>query len=621
MKTEKNEMIIKCNGRPLHIWISFPRKLEKSQKKFWISGPATITWTTYDPDPFIFKTELDVEEKGDEWALTVPTTLIRRPTESAFDFVQQPLPFRKAKRTFSRGSPSAPVPAYLLDQPMPRRRRRKRARGQSIRTLQKRLNAYQTRAKYPRGSNASISRYGPSYRQIQIAARSADPDVRGTALSQMQNRAADRFVGDGDYRSFLRGVSHYGLRGLGALGGAYAGRGGGIQGMLSGAKTGFSTGAGFSRFVGSGDYDLATNQIIGSGASGPNRQALLNVDPSNLSGDIVYSNHEFVKNIYASIDVSPGTSSFEIEAFPLNPGIASSFPFLSQLAQNFELFEFNGLMFQYKPTSGEFGNNSSNSLGKVVLCTNYDPDADPFKSSVEMENYDYACSTKPAGGCLHGVETAVEQRATNQLYVRTGDSTKSRIFTDLGNFYLATEGVPFGGSGAQSALVGELWVSYQIKLSRSKLFGSFLGRNIPFVLNSGVNAVDQVVDSTGSDPASSLDATFGTSFGTPNGLLISFGPTIDAGRYIMLLYNTSPAVSNTRWFVDSLTNCTSIGGFSAPESTLPSQDRVYTLLIEVNAQGPTNTASIILTTGGSLNPLTAGSYNYLLTQVSDQILN
>ena len=155
------------------------------------------------------------------------------------------------------------------------------------------------------------------------------------------------------------------------------------------------------------------------------------------------------------------------------PGLLGSFPFLSQIAQNFTLYEFVGLVFEYRPLYGESG--TSNSLGKVIMATDYDPDAKVFGNSRAMENYDYAVSSKPSVGMLHGVETARRSTATNMLYVRTGEQVRDKIFSDYGLFQIATEGIPFDPSSAATATVtvGELWVSYKIRLSRATMDQSY----------------------------------------------------------------------------------------------------------------------------------------------------
>ena len=225
---------------------------------------------------------------------------------------------------------------------------------------------------------------------------------------------------------------------------------------------------GLGAFRGLGDYDAAAveaaegapvstyggavdNQLI-SGGNPP-----ISVNASNdLTGDITFSHTEFVANISAT------TTSFENRTFAINPGLAGTFPFLSQLAQNFTLYDLEGLIFEYRPTSGEFGT-TSNSLGKVIMATNYDPSDPAFTTARVMENYDYAVSSKPSLTMRHGVETANKQQALNMSYIRAGETDRDKIFTDLGLFQLATEGLPNTG------LIGELWVTYSCKLSRSRI--------------------------------------------------------------------------------------------------------------------------------------------------------
>lgn len=330
-------------------------------------------------------------------------------------------------------------------------------------------------------NEASEAAFGPSLQYAKMMAMTGKPE-------QLMNRLRYKWYGAGDYTDVMKNIwggRKYIPRGLGALYGGITGAAGAVEGgypgmalgAIKGASSGWSSGAGLSKALGWGDYSV--NQIVSSGEVGMNPQQSVHhvstVD-SDLSGDIVYSNSEFIQNIYANV-TGGVPSSFQVSSFPLNCGMGKTFPFLSQIANNFELYEFVGLMFQYKPTSGNFGSSNSNALGKVVLATNYDPDAPDFVSTLQMENYDYACSTKPSEGCIHGVECSPSQRSTMLLYTRNGTVSKNKVFTDLGNFQIATEGIP--GTGTQEVLIGELWVTYTIKLSRAKIHG-LLGQSIPY---------------------------------------------------------------------------------------------------------------------------------------------
>ena len=287
---------------------------------------------------------------------------------------------------------------------------------------------------------------------------------------QKAARKAFSYKGDGDY-SLGWGSKNTGL-GAGMRSGGRA-----IGNMFGMGNLGQDLGGHLSKFIGWGDYGpTSTNQIIHDGAHDGSQQVISVNAGDDLSGDITIRHTEFVQNITVQAS-GAGNTGFSLQSFAINPALSELFPFLSQLAQNFTLYEFQGLMVQYKPTSGEFGSAGSNSLGKVIFATNYDPDAATFTSSQQMENYDYANSTKPSCGMVHGIETKPSSRATLQMYTRTGTSTKDKVFTDLGLFQVATEGIYANAAGNQ--VIGELWVTYTCKLSRKNLFAS-LGNGAPY---------------------------------------------------------------------------------------------------------------------------------------------
>jgi len=267
---------------------------------------------------------------------------------------------------------------------------------------------------------------------------------------QLQQRQINKYRGLGDYSDLWNTYRKYVPRALGAAVGAYSGR------SAQSTMAGWNAGGNFSKkYLGWGDYGSAsTNQIMGGG-----NQLSVNADASNMSGDIYLSHREFIGNI------TVGSTGFENRTYPLNPGIKAVFPFLSQIAQNFTLYAFEGLIFEYVPLSGE-SSSASNSLGKVVLATDYDSEATGFRDINAMANYDYSNSAKPAVSIIHGVETDPSQRSVNMKYVRSGVVSRDKTFTDYGLFQCATQGVPDTG------IVGELWVAYRIRLSRANIESS-----------------------------------------------------------------------------------------------------------------------------------------------------
>lgn len=403
------------------------------------------------------------------------------------------------------------------------KKRRKAMKAGKTAIRQKKAQMKVLRAEYgPVGKLASRMQWGQSWAE-------AGPDER-------KNRERYGYYGKGDYKSGMKWLS----RGVGGLYGAAAGyMGGGIGGIYDGGRAGYDQGASFSRYMGWGDYGKSSNQIVDGGGGGSQQQ--ISVNQSDLTGDIYYTNTEFVGNVSCT-GTGAGASAFQFLKYSLNPGLSATFPFLSQLGQNFTMYEFEGLMFQYKPTSGE-NNATSNSLGKVILATQYDPDAPDWFNSVQMENYAYANSAKPSCGMIHGVETKSGQQALLMQYVRTGTSAKDKIFTDIGNFYVATEGVPFAAAGTQ--ILGELWVTYGIKLSRPSLFGSLLGNNIQqdeisYIGSAGAMFVSSVAKST-----NTLGCTLVAK--TAQAMVIKWPVNIVSGSYQVTVWSQWPASAVTNF--------------------------------------------------------------------------
>ena len=242
-------------------------------------------------------------------------------------------------------------------------------------------------------------------------------------------------------------------------------------------------GDGGDEMDGMGDYGPVNSNAIVTGVPG-NAAGIVShsAEVSNMdgSGDITLSHKEFVQNVVIQcIQAGQAQSTFTNQAFPLNPGLQATFPFLSQIAQNFTLYSMQGIMFQYKPTSGEMGVNSQQ-LGKVIMATDYDPLAVPFINSVQMENYQFSNSAKPSIGQIHGIECKPSESLLDMKYVRTGTTTRDKALTDIGLFQLATEGIPFPLSAkvGDTLVIGELWATYTIKVSRANLYSSLLAYNV-----------------------------------------------------------------------------------------------------------------------------------------------
>lgn len=210
---------------------------------------------------------------------------------------------------------------------------------------------------------------------------------------------------------------------------------------------------------------------------------------------------EYIKDIVGSATGSGGAegdappSVFDIESFDINPGLPPTegsatvnglFPWLSTIASQFETYQFMGLALEFVSTCGEM-NSTSGGLGTVVQVVEYNALNPVFQNKESMMNYDAAVSAKPTVSALCGVECSPNDLPSTHLYVRSAPvpaNADARLY-DIGNYQIATQSLP-----QLTMPVGELWVTYHVRLYQPKLAVS----NVvpPVVSSDGLWAYSQI---------------------------------------------------------------------------------------------------------------------------------
>lgn len=215
-------------------------------------------------------------------------------------------------------------------------------------------------------------------------------------------------------------------------------------------------------YTGRGEYNR--NQLVDP--SGPAEVA----GAGDETGSVTLTRTELVGEIYG-----PSTP-FQNNQFALNPGLESTFPWLSQIAANYEEYSFHQLIFSFRSTVTDIGSSTTGQIGSVIMCTNYNASASAFKDKPEMMAYMGACSSKASENLIHGVECDPAKLTFSEGYVRTGPPTGNmdlKVY-DHGLFQLAVANSP---SANANLSVGELWVSYAVELRKPK-FGTARGNTI-----------------------------------------------------------------------------------------------------------------------------------------------
>lgn len=176
------------------------------------------------------------------------------------------------------------------------------------------------------------------------------------------------------------------------------------------------------------------------------------VRPSFLRTD--YQSQRIVHREKVSKLTSPGTGAFAVlGSFALNPGLAETFPWLSNEAQGWESYRFNRLRFIWVPTSG------TATVGNIIMGPDYDaaddaPAAETFFSSytnTEEANIWARFASDLDPDLLNG-----EQR---RKFIRAGalDANLDIKTYDSGVFYVAS-------TDDTAATPGKLWVEYDVSL-------------------------------------------------------------------------------------------------------------------------------------------------------------
>lgn len=322
--------------------------------------------------------------------------------------------------------------------------------------------------------------------------------------------------GTGDYKKKYRKLKKSNTRRSGgfdvpdSIGGQIGGwLGHGAQKII-GALTGF------------GDYNVSDNSLMEGGLNPPQ---IIN---SVTKGGIILRHREYLQDITAS-------GTFRLQSFDVNPGLSDSFPWLSNVAASFEEYAMRGICYEFKSMSSDsvLSSSASTALGTVIMATSYNVLNPNFQSKREMENYEFANSSKPSVSFMHPIECKKSLNPVSELFIRTGPvpATGDARLYDLGNFQIAVEGMQNAGTGT----IGELWCTYEIELYKPKY-------NVPETSSADRFVLTNVTDTAplGSSYIANGNNNIGCTISAGN--KVSFPPNLSGGKYFFL-WNTAYDVS------------------------------------------------------------------------------
>lgn len=217
-----------------------------------------------------------------------------------------------------------------------------------------------------------------------------------------------------------------------------------------GGDLGNFVGKGFdklSTWLGFGAYTIKKNSIIGAGGSIPSMHS--------SKDSVIVRHREYV----GAVNTSTG---FVSSSLSMNPGLETTYPWLSKMAQNYQQYKILGAVVSYVPLISEVSANEI-SLGQVVLAANYRTDLPTYPNIAAALESEFAVATKPNCPVELAIECDPAQSPYRCWYVRTstvpsGEDVKT---FDFAEFSVITEGFQ-----TANVVAGQIWISYEIELLR-----------------------------------------------------------------------------------------------------------------------------------------------------------
>lgn len=401
-------------------------------------------------------------------------------------------------------------------------------------------------------------------------------------------RPIGRVRGRGGYYADLGTLGGAAAGGL--AGGMMTGGVGAFPGAAFGATLGGSAGGVIDHISGRGAYEVRANSLLGRIPEGTNIPSF-----GDMAGGTIIRHREFIRDITAV-----GATAFTNISLPLNPGLASTFPWLASISGNYESYQIMGMIFEFRSTSSDSVTTSGGPLGTVIMSTDYDAVDSAYVSKLQMENSQYAVSNKPSLNQVHIIECDSGVTSIPIKYVRTGavPSGKDARFYDHGIFQLATSGL-----AASTGTIGELWVSYEIALYKPTVSGVVVygGVSDHFDISTSATTAHYL----GADTTTVYDPVAGSNInGTVMNSTYTFPVSYNTGTYQITYVMTGGAGTQTNAFAATLVNATAatglVGAVAQATNTATSTNNttvMFTQFITLVASSQSSTWTISAGTG------------------------
>ena len=323
-----------------------------------------------------------------------------------------------------------------------------------------------------RGQPNNIGLLGQDFKSATEDQRAVRRRYLYTGKGGYFGRMLGNLIGQGDAGDRIGDAASTAISGMHPYG-ALAMRGVGSLGNL--LSTGVATG--------NGDY--STNSLVDPTPGDVPQFS------SNPDGSVIYTHKEYLQDLAA-----PASVKFSPTVYQINPGLIQTFPWLSQMAANFEEYTLHQCILTFKSTVADFAS-ASGQVGQVIMATQYNSELPDFVDKRGMMEYTGSQSAKTSALMLHGIECDPRINSGSAgKFVRTGPLSSGDINTyDQGKTTIAIVDVP---STYYNQIMGELWVSYTVELRKPKQWTS----------KGNSEVIDKIVCLRGQQQVSPYDSIF-----------------------------------------------------------------------------------------------------------------
>lgn len=259
-----------------------------------------------------------------------------------------------------------------------------------------------------------------------------------------------------------------------------------------------------SRLVGRGDYTIAGNTtVVNSLMKGSNLNAY-----SSFGGDcagMIIEHREFIGDLATGVIVTGApelsTFPFNIQVIEINAGLVASFPWLAQIALNYEEYKFLGLVLEFVSTTSPY--NSQSAMGEVIITSQDNVTAPPYTTRSQLFNSEMSTAGRVDKNMMYGVEC--KNPAVPWYQVRSDTSTTPLNLTDPVKMYIATS---VASTFPQNSILGEVWITYRCQF-RGPILKPALSSSViaVFPTMEVASAVTPGMFGTTNDASGSIQAT------------------------------------------------------------------------------------------------------------------